>query len=80
MTDRLLGLRVQIRPGAWMVVRCDCCRGRDLCDWPITRPEESYRLCCVIVCDLETSRMRRLKLIKDCKCRIEEEELKRQIN
>jgi hypothetical protein len=25
----------------------------------ITRPEESYRLWCVVVCDLETSRMRR---------------------
>jgi len=23
----------------------------------ITRPEESYRLCCVVVCDLETSRV-----------------------
>ena len=23
----------------------------------ITRPEESYRLCCVVVCDLETSRI-----------------------
>jgi len=31
--------------------------GRDLCDELITRPEESYRLCCVVVCDLETSRM-----------------------
>ena len=31
--------------------------GRGLCDELITRPEESYRLCCVIVCDLETSRM-----------------------
>jgi len=31
--------------------------GRGLCDEPITRPEESYRLCCVVVCDLETSRM-----------------------
>ena len=30
--------------------------GRGLCDELITRPEESYRLCCV-VCDLETSRM-----------------------
>ena len=30
--------------------------GRGLCDELITRPEESYRLCC-IVCDLETSRM-----------------------
>ena len=31
--------------------------GRDLCDELITRPEESYRLCCVVVCVLETSRM-----------------------
>jgi len=31
--------------------------GRGLCDEVITRPEESYRLCCVVVCDLETSRM-----------------------
>jgi hypothetical protein len=29
--------------------------GRGLCDGPIPRPEESYRLCCVFVCDLETS-------------------------
>jgi hypothetical protein len=32
--------------------------GRGLCDELITRPEESYRLWCV-VCDLETSWMRR---------------------
>jgi hypothetical protein len=32
--------------------------GRDLCDELITRPEESYRLWCVVVCDLETSWMR----------------------
>jgi len=31
--------------------------GRGLCDELITRPEESYRLCCVIVCDLEMSRI-----------------------
>ena len=31
--------------------------GRGLCDELITRPEESYQLCCVVVCDLETSRM-----------------------
>jgi len=31
--------------------------GRGLCDELITRPEESYRLWCVIVWDLETSRM-----------------------
>jgi len=29
--------------------------GRGLRDELITRPEESYRLCCVVVCDLETS-------------------------
>jgi hypothetical protein len=31
--------------------------GRGLCDELLTRPEESYQLCCVVVCDLETSRM-----------------------
>ena len=31
--------------------------GRGLCDERITRPEESYRLWCVVVCDLETSSM-----------------------
>jgi hypothetical protein len=48
-----------------------CLSGRGLCDGLITRPEESYRLWCVLVSDLGTSRMRRLKLIKGCKCRIE---------
>ena len=33
--------------------------GRGLCDELIARPERSYRLWCVVVCDLETSRMRR---------------------
>jgi hypothetical protein len=38
-----------------MFVSCECCvlSGRGLCDELITRPEESYRLCCVVVCDLE---------------------------
>jgi len=27
--------------------------GRGLCDELITRPEESYRLWCVVMCDLE---------------------------
>ena len=31
--------------------------GSLLCDELITRPEEYYRLCYVVVCDLETSRM-----------------------
>ena len=50
---------VRIPPGAWMFVCCECrmLSGRGLCDELITRPEESYRLCCVVVCDLETSRM-----------------------
>ena len=42
-----------------MFVCCECCvlSGRGLCDELITRPEESYRLWCVVVCDLETSRI-----------------------
>ena len=50
---------VQIPPGAWIFVCCECrvLSGRGLCDDLITRPEESYQLCCVVVCDLETSRM-----------------------
>ena len=31
--------------------------GRGLCDELITRPEEFYRLWCVVVCDLKTSRI-----------------------
>jgi hypothetical protein len=44
-----------------MFVCCECCvlSGRGLCEELITRPEESYRLWCVVMCDLETSRMRR---------------------
>jgi hypothetical protein len=38
--------------------------GSGLCDGLITRPEESYRLWCVFVCNLGTSRMRRLKLVE----------------
>ena len=59
---RLLRSWVLIPPGAWMFVCCECCvlSGRGLCDELITRPEESYyRLWCVVVRDLETSRMRR---------------------
>jgi hypothetical protein len=42
-------------------VGCECCvlSGRGLCDELFTCPEESYRLWCVVMCDLETSRMRR---------------------
>ena len=50
---------VRIPPGAWIFVCCECrvLSGRGLCYELITRPEESYRLCCVVVCDLEISRM-----------------------
>jgi len=42
-----------------MSVCCECCvlSGRGLCEELITRPEESYRLCCVVVCDLETTKI-----------------------
>jgi len=33
--------------------------GRGLCDELIIRPEESFRLWCVVVCDLETTWMRK---------------------
>ena len=57
---RLLRLWVRI-PWAWMFVCfvCHVLSGRGLCDGLITRPEESYRLWCVIECDLETSWMKR---------------------
>jgi hypothetical protein len=40
-----------------MDVCWDCCvlSGRGLCDGLITRPEESYRLWRVVVCDQDTS-------------------------
>jgi hypothetical protein len=46
-----------------MFVCCECCvlSGRGPCDRLITRPEESYRLWRVIVCDQETSKTKRLK-------------------
>jgi hypothetical protein len=45
-----------------MSVCVECCMlsGRVPCDGLITRPEKSCQLWCVVVCDLETSRMRRL--------------------
>ena len=56
---RLLRSWVRIPPGAWIFVCCECrvLSGRGLCDELITRPEESYRLWCVVVRDLETSRI-----------------------
>jgi hypothetical protein len=50
----LLRLWVRIWPGAWMSVSCGCCvwSRSGLCDELITRPEESYRLWCVVMGDL----------------------------
>jgi len=44
-----------------MHVCCKLCAlsGRGLFDELITRPEESYRLWCFVVCDIEISWMRR---------------------
>ena len=46
-----------------MFVCCECfvLSGRGLCDGLITRPKEFYRMWRVFVCDLEISKMRRLK-------------------
>jgi hypothetical protein len=54
---RPLRLWVWIPAEAWMFVCWDCCvlSGRGLCDGLVTRPEESYRLWRVVVCDQETS-------------------------
>ena len=47
--------------GAWTFVCFEyyVLSGGDLCDELITRPDESYRLWCAVVCDLQTSIMRR---------------------
>ena len=57
---RRLRLWVRIPSGAWMFVCCECCvlSCRGLCDELNPRPEESFWLRCVVVCDLETSCMR----------------------
>ena len=46
--------------GCLYVVSVVCCQVEVSATGLIIRPEESYRLCCVVVCDLETSRVRRL--------------------
>jgi hypothetical protein len=58
---RLLSLWVRIPPVVWMSASCKCCvlSGRSLCIWRNACTEESYRVWCVVVCDLETPRIRR---------------------
>jgi hypothetical protein len=52
---RLLGLRVRIPPEAWTPVSWECCvLSGSLCNGPILRREESYRVCVslsVITCN-----------------------------
>jgi len=57
----LAGILGSIPAGLWMSVGFKCCvlSGRGLCVRLITRPEVSYRLWCVVVCDREPSIMRR---------------------
>jgi len=64
----LLRFWVRIPLGAWMFVCCECCvlSGKGLCDGLITRPEESYRMWRVVVCEHETSKTRRLSPLSGC--------------
>ena len=73
---RLLRMWVRIPlGGAWMSVSCECCvlSGRGICDELITRPEEPYRMWCAVVCDLETSWMRRLWSTGGCRAKREKD-------
>jgi hypothetical protein len=65
---RLLRSWVRIPPGTWMFVCC-VLSGRGICNELITRPEESYRLWHVVVCDQETSWTRRPQPALGCGAR-----------
>ena len=41
--------------------------GRDLCVGPITHLENSYRVCGLYECDIETSTMNRPRSTRNCK-------------
>ena len=54
-------------PSVWMSVCCECCVLSGIAlRRTITRPKESYRLWCVVVCDLETSWVRRPRPALGC--------------
>jgi len=67
---RLLGLRVRIPLGTWMSASCEFCvcvcvlSDRCLCDGPITRPEESYRVWSVTGWDRKTSTTRMPRTVR----------------
>jgi len=71
MAARLLRLWVRVPLAAWMSVCSERCvlSGRCLCDELITRPEESYRIWCVVMCDLETLWMRRPRPTGGCRAK-----------
>jgi len=54
-------LVIKIPPWTWISICCECCvwSGRGLCLDLIPCLEESYWLWCVVVCDLETSWIKR---------------------
>ena len=43
--------------GCLSFVSVVCCQVEVSCDEQITRPEKSYRLWCVVVCDIETTKI-----------------------
>jgi coenzyme F420-reducing hydrogenase gamma subunit len=61
-------IKRKFRRGSFMFVSCERCvlPGKGLCVGPITCQGESYRLRCVIVCDLDSSRMRRPWSVLGC--------------
>jgi len=54
----------RLKPATWISLQTT--RQYGLCDELITHTEESYWLWCVVVCDLETSWMKRLWPTGDC--------------
>jgi hypothetical protein len=74
--------------GAWIFVSCTLyvLSGRGLCDGPIPRAEESYRLCCVSECDqvkinnLDTCCEQAGRRGKDCETKRTETNVIRMIN
>ena len=49
--------RSNLTGGMDVSFKCFMSSGRDFCNEVITRPEESYRRWCVVVCDLETTKI-----------------------
>ena len=64
--------------GDMNVCCCECCvlSRRSICDELITRPEESYQLWYVVVCDLETSCMRRTWPTGGCGAKIKQKRIR----